>query len=204
MCIRDSLFCSVHVIKSLQKVLRKGNWETTVAVRDNNEIIAIWPGFKENIYGVAIDVGSTTIAAHLCELSSGEVIGSSGKMNPQIRFGEDLMSRVSYIMMNDGGEIDLIKVVRNAINEIIFNIVCENNIEKADICELTLVGNPIMHHLVLGINPIELGTAPFALATDTSTTIKASDLNIDVNPGCYLYVLPCVCLLYTSPSPRDS
>mgnify|MGYP003327943983 FL=1 len=76
----NNLFCSVHVIKSLQKVLRKGNWETTVAVRDNNEIIAIWPGFKENIYGVAIDVGSTTIAAHLCELSSGEVIGSSGKM----------------------------------------------------------------------------------------------------------------------------
>lgn len=188
----NNLLCSVNVIKSLQKILRKGNWEITVAVRNNNEIISIWSGFKETLYGVAIDVGSTTIAAHLCDLSSGEVIGSSGKMNPQIRFGEDLMSRVSYIMMNDGGERDLIEVVREAINEIISNIVSENNIEKTDICEITLVGNPIMHHLVLGINPIELGAAPFALATDTSTTIKAVDLNIDVNPGCYLYVLPCV------------
>ena len=91
-------------------------------------------------------------------------------MNPQIRFGEDLMSRVSYIMMNDGGEIDLIKVVRNAINEIIFNIVCENNIEKADICELTLVGNPIMHHLVLGINPIEPRADP---SSSLSTLISS-------------------------------
>jgi uncharacterized 2Fe-2S/4Fe-4S cluster protein (DUF4445 family) len=113
-------------------------------------------------------------------------------MNPQIRFGEDLMSRVSYIMMNDGGERDLIKVVRESIDKIIANLVKEHDISSLDICEITLVGNPIMHHLVLGINPIELGAAPFALATDTSTTIRASKLNINVNPGCYVYVLPCV------------
>jgi uncharacterized 2Fe-2S/4Fe-4S cluster protein (DUF4445 family) len=95
-------------------------------------------------------------------------------------------------MMNDGGEQDLIKAVRESINEIITNIIEDNNLERSDICEITLVGNPIMHHLVLGINPIELGVAPFALATDTSTTIKASALNINVNSGCYVYVLPCV------------
>jgi uncharacterized 2Fe-2S/4Fe-4S cluster protein (DUF4445 family) len=120
------------------------------------------------------------------------VVASSGLMNPQIRFGEDLMSRVSYIMMNDGGERDLIEVVRESINIIISNLVKEHAISSLDICEITLVGNPIMHHLVLGINPIELGAAPFALATDTSTTIRASKLNINVNPGCYVYVLPCV------------
>lgn len=188
----EGLTCSLELIQSLQKILRVSQWNITVAVRDNSEIISIWPGFKDMLYGIAIDVGSTTIAAHLCELSSGKVIGSSGLMNPQIRFGEDLMSRVSYIMMNDGGEEDLTKVVRESINEIITNLIEENNIERLDICEITLVGNPIMHHLVLGINPIELGVAPFALATDTSTTIKASTLNIDVNPGCYIYVLPCV------------
>jgi len=186
------LTCSLDLIQSLQKILRVSQWNVTVAIRNNTEIIAIWPGFKDTLYGIAIDVGSTTIAAHLCELSTGRVVGSSGSMNPQIRFGEDLMSRVSYIMMNDGGEQDLIKVVRKSINEIITNIIEDNNLERSDICEITLVGNPIMHHLVLGINPIELGVAPFALATDTSTTIKASALNINVNSGCYVYVLPCV------------
>lgn len=186
------LTCSLDLIQSLQKILRVSQWNVTVAIRNNTEIISIWPGFKDTLYGIAIDVGSTTIAAHLCELSTGRVVGSSGSMNPQIRFGEDLMSRVSYIMMNDGGEQDLIKAVRESINEIITNIIEDNNLERSDICEITLVGNPIMHHLVLGINPIELGVAPFALATDTSTTIKASALNINVNSGCYVYVLPCV------------
>ena len=127
------------MIQSLQKVLREGQWKITVAVRDNSEIISVWPGIKEILYGIAIDVGSTTIAAHLCELSTGRVVASSGLMNPQIRFGEDLMSRVSYIMMNDGGEADLIEVVRESINIIISNLVKEHAISSLDICEITLV-----------------------------------------------------------------
>jgi len=188
----DGLSCSLEVLQTLQATLREGRWKVTVAIRNNQEIISIYPGFKDNFYGIAVDVGSTTIAAHLCELTSGKVIGSSGLMNPQIRFGEDLMSRVSYIMMNDGGENDLTRVVRESINEIILTITEEKNINATDIVEMTLVGNPIMHHLVLGINPIELGAAPFALATDFSTHVKANKLNININPGGYIYVLPCV------------
>ncbi len=188
----DRLSCSLEVLQTLQATLREGEWKVTVAIRNNREIISIHPGFKDNFYGIAVDVGSTTIAAHLCELTSGKVIGSSGLMNPQLRFGEDLMSRVSYIMMNDGGENDLTRVVRESINEIILTITEEKNINATDIVEMTLVGNPIMHHLVLGINPIELGAAPFALATDFSTHVKANKLNININPGGYIYVLPCV------------
>ena len=188
----DGLSCSLEVLQALQATLREGRWKVTVAIRNNQEIISIHPGFKDNFYGIAVDVGSTTIAAHLCELTSGKVIGSSGLMNPQIRFGEDLMSRVSYIMMNDGGENDLTRVVRESINEIILTITEEKNINATDIVEMTLVGNPIMHHLVLGINPIELGAAPFALATDFSANVKANKLNININPGGYIYVLPCV------------
>jgi len=188
----DRLSCSLEVLQTLQATLREGEWKVTVAIRNNEEIISIHPGFKDNFYGIAVDVGSTTIAAHLCELTSGQVLGSSGLMNPQIRFGEDLMSRVSYIMMNDGGENDLTRVVRESINEIILTITEEKNINATDIVEMTLVGNPIMHHLVLGINPIELGAAPFALATDFSTHVKANKLNININPGGYIYVLPCV------------
>ena len=188
----DNLTCSIEVLQSLQPVLREGEWKVTVAVRNNEEIIAVFPGFKDELFGIAVDVGSTTIAAHLCDLSTGEVSGSAGLMNPQIRFGEDLMSRVSYIMMNEGGEKDLTRVVREAINEIITTIISENNIDAEDILEMTLVGNPIMHHLVLGIDPTELGAAPFALATDLSADIKAKELNLNINSGAYVYVLPCV------------
>ena len=188
----DDLTCSLEVLQSLQTVLREGEWKVTVAVRNNEEIIAVFPGFKDEMFGIAVDVGSTTIAAHLCDLSTGEVSGSAGLMNPQIRFGEDLMSRVSYIMMNEGGEKDLTRVVREAINEIITTIITENNIDAEDILEMTLVGNPIMHHLVLGIDPTELGAAPFALATDLSADIRAKELNLNINSGAYVYVLPCV------------
>ena len=188
----DNLTCSLEVLQSLQTVLREGEWKVTVAVRNNEEIIAIFPGFKDEMFGIAVDVGSTTIAAHLCDLSTGEVSGSAGLMNPQIRFGEDLMSRVSYIMMNEGGEKDLTRVVREAINDIITTIITENNIDAEDILEMTLVGNPIMHHLVLGIDPTELGAAPFALATDLSADIRAKELNLNINSGAYVYVLPCV------------
>ncbi|RCL42104.1 MAG: DUF4445 domain-containing protein [Gammaproteobacteria bacterium] len=188
----DNLTCSLEVLQSLQTVLREGEWKVTVAVRNNEEIIDVFPGFKDEMFGIAVDVGSTTIAAHLCDLSTGEVSGSAGLMNPQIRFGEDLMSRVSYIMMNEGGEKDLTRVVREAINEIITTIITENNIDAEDILEMTLVGNPIMHHLVLGIDPTELGAAPFALATDLSADIRAKELNLNINSGAYVYVLPCV------------
>ena len=101
------------MIQGLQAALRKGKWTVTVAVHLGKQITGVWPGFKDQVFGLAVDIGSTTIAGHLCELSSGEVVASSGFMNPQIRFGEDLMSRVSYVMMNPGGEVEMTKAVRD-------------------------------------------------------------------------------------------
>ena len=124
----------------------------------------MWPGFRERVYGIAVDIGSTTIAAHLCDLSSGEVVAAAGAMNPQIRFGEDLMSRVSYVMMNPGGEKEMTAAVRAAINDLVAEVARQVGIAREDILEATFVGNPIMHHLLLGIDPVELGGAPFALA----------------------------------------
>jgi uncharacterized 2Fe-2S/4Fe-4S cluster protein (DUF4445 family) len=188
----DDLSCETGVTRYLQSCLRKGDWQVTVAVRNNRHVIAVWPGFKGNAYGVAVDVGSTTIAAHLCDLTSGEVLASAGKMNPQIRFGEDLMSRVSYIMMNPGGEDDLVRVVREAITELVADVSSEAGIEVSDVVEMTVVGNPIMQHLVLGINPVELGTAPFALANDAAVDVLAADIGITINPGGHVYALPCI------------
>jgi uncharacterized 2Fe-2S/4Fe-4S cluster protein (DUF4445 family) len=188
----EDLAIALPALLELQMALRKGDWQVTVAIRDEREIIAVWPGFRERVYGVAVDVGSTTIAAHLCDLTSGKVLGSAGSMNPQIRFGEDLMSRVSYIMMNPGGELELTEAVRKAINELIAGVAAECDLHVDDIVEVTIVGNPIMQHLVLGLNPVELGQAPFALATDRAVEIPARDIELNIHPGGYVFALPCI------------
>ncbi len=186
------LKCDVLVLHRLQQALRDGDWKVTVAVHDGNQIIAVWPGFREHTYGIAIDVGSTTIAAHLCNLSTGEVVAASGIMNPQIRFGEDLMSRVSYLMMNPGGEKEMTQAVRVAINQLAADVAVQAGIAATDILEATFVGNPIMHHLLLGISPIELGGAPFALATDRAITLWAVEIDFAIHRNARIYVLPCI------------
>ncbi len=188
----EEVSVGLPALQSLSAALRDGDWQVTAAVRNANEVIAVWPGLKERLFGVAIDVGSTTIAAHLCNLTSGDVLASAGRMNPQIRFGEDLMSRVSYIMMNPGGEAELTTVVREAINELIAEVVAESDIGLDEVVEITIVGNPIMSHLVLGLNPVGLGTAPFALATDSSVTVPARDVGLTINAGGYVYALPSI------------
>ncbi|MDE0691033.1 MAG: ASKHA domain-containing protein [Gammaproteobacteria bacterium] len=180
------------LLPDLQGLLRTGGWSVTVAVHQDADILAVWPGFKEAIYGVAVDVGSTTIAAHLCDLGSGDVLSSNGMMNPQIRFGEDLMSRVSYVMMHPEGSEELTREVRRAVNELVLGTAADAGIEAQDIVSLTFVCNPIMHHLLLGISPVELGGAPFALAAEQSVHLPARDLGVEVNPGAVAYALPCI------------
>ncbi|MCY3768950.1 MAG: ASKHA domain-containing protein [Gammaproteobacteria bacterium] len=181
-----------HLLESLQGVLRAGDWKITVAVHHENQAIAIWPGLKNRIYGVAVDVGSTTIAAHLCDLVNGQALVSTGRMNPQIRFGEDLMSRVSYVMMNPGGEVEMTHAVRRALQGLVEDLVKEAAVDIHDVVDMTLVGNPVMHHLLLGINPVELGGAPFALATDQAIRTAARNLDLHINPGGRAYILPCI------------
>ncbi len=138
----------------------------------------IWPGYYEgSIYGLAVDLGSTTIAAHLCDLKSGEVLASSGIMNPQIRFGEDLMSRVSYAMMNKGGDQEMTRAVLDGMNALFVQISEEAQIDQALIMDAVFVCNPVMHHLFLGIDPFELGQAPFAPATSSALKISIGATN---------------------------
>ena len=169
-----------------------GDWKGTVAVRETRELIAVWQGFKERVYGLAIDVGTTTIAGHLCDLESGEVVASSGMMNPQIRFGEDLMSRISYLQQNEGQAPALTAAVQGAIRDLAAAVASEAGIDREDILEATLVGNPTMHHLVLGIDPTQLGMEPFPLVVDRGVTVKSRDLGMSINPGACAYFLPCI------------
>jgi len=182
----------IGLLRDLQTTLRQGEWKVTVAVHGGRQIIGLWPGLHERALGMAVDVGSTTIAAHLCDLATGEVVASAGMMNPQIRFGEDLMSRVSYAMMNPGGAVQMTAAVRTALSELAAEVATQAGATAQDILELTLVGNPIMHHLVLGLDPTELGGAPFALAIDQAIEQPAAALGIDVHPQARVYVLPCI------------
>jgi uncharacterized 2Fe-2S/4Fe-4S cluster protein (DUF4445 family) len=188
----DGVHASLPVLAGLQAALRVGAWRVTVAVRLGREIVAIWPGLRDRAHGLAVDIGSTTIAAHLCDLATGDVRASAGLMNPQIRLGEDLMSRVSYVMMNAGGAAELTTLVRGALRALAGEVTRMAGLQAADIVEVTVVGNPIMHHLLFGLDPTELGGAPFALTIDAGYDVGARELGLAFAPGARVYALPCI------------
>lgn len=190
--VTGDIVCDLHVLQQLQPALRKGKWQITVALRNGRQIVAVWAGLKDRILGAAIDIGSTTMSAHMCDMNSGEVLASSGMMNPQIRFGEDLMSRVSYGLMNEGGANEMTNAVRDGLSELISGAAKQAGCQPDDVLEVVLVGNPVMHHLVLGIDPIELGGAPFALAVDERVDVRADELSLGLHAGSRVYLLPCI------------
>ena len=185
---------SLPLLCALQGALRRGGWRVTVAVHAPGdgpaEVLDIWPGERsEPLLGLAIDLGSTTIAAHLVSLADGSVLASDGIMNPQIRFGEDLMSRVSHAMMTPGGAAEMTAVVRSALGDLSRRLVERAGAEPRDLVEAVIVGNPVMHHILLGIDPSELGQAPFALATSGAMRFDAREVGI---PAHRATVLPCI------------
>lgn len=184
------------LLPGVQVILRKANWNVTAAIHQDlgtlPTLIALWPVEKKAVYGLAVDIGSTTIAAHLCNLQNGRTVSSAGTSNPQIRFGEDLMSRVSYVQMNPAKLPDLTKAVREAVNALVGKLVGDVGADRSDVLDATFVGNPVMHHLFLGIDPVELGGAPFALAASDAMNLVARDLDLELNPGARVYMLPCI------------
>jgi uncharacterized 2Fe-2S/4Fe-4S cluster protein (DUF4445 family) len=183
---------AAHVLPALHRAIEKGDGGATVAMRVGGDtIVAAWPGFVDTAYGVAIDIGSTTVAGHLIDLTSGEVLASAGVMNPQIRFGEDLMSRVSYVMMNPGGDAELTAVIRQAVNALVDDLVAKASVGLDRVLEVVMVGNPIMHHILLGIDPTPLGAAPFVLATDEAVSGLGSAIGLRA-PNASFYVGPCI------------
>ncbi|MEM7339638.1 MAG: ASKHA domain-containing protein [Actinomycetota bacterium] len=167
--------------------------QITVA-RRRHEVVAWWPGYVDRATGAAIDVGSTTVAGHLCDLATGEVLASAGRMNPQIRFGEDLMSRVSYAMLNEGGSEELTRAIRDALRDLLAELVAgaSDQLDRTQLLDVVIVGNPVMHHIALGIDPTPLGQSPFTLATSEPLRLPAADLDLGLGPGAQVYVGPCI------------
>jgi uncharacterized 2Fe-2S/4Fe-4S cluster protein (DUF4445 family) len=182
----------LSVMRRLHTSLVAGDWSVTVAVHGGRLVMAVWPGFHDSLLGLAFDVGSTTLAGHLLDLTSGELLASSGRMNPQIRFGEDLMSRVSHAMLHPEGAAAMTAAVREALDDLTGELVREAGAERRDVVDVAVVGNPIMHHLLLGLDPTPLGTAPFAPAVSSGLDLAAAEIGLAISPGARLTVLPLV------------
>jgi len=184
------------LLASVQRTLRKGDWRVTAAIHADDAapaVTALWSGERAKVFGVAFDVGSTTIAGHLVDLATARTVASAGTANPQIRFGEDLMSRVSFVMLNPSGAADLTRVVRQAISTLVNRLADQAGIDAGLIVEAAFVGNPVMHHLLLGIDPTELGQAPFALAVSGPLRLRAAELDgLGLVPSARVYLLPCI------------
>lgn len=181
------------VLRRLQQALRREKWAVTVTLWQNGahvEVIDVQPGYRDGTYGLAVDIGSTTVAAHLCDLRTGELLATESTMNPQVTFGEDLMSRVSYAMMHEDGLDKMHTAIIQALNRLAARAAREAGLKARDIHDCVLVGNTTMMHILLGISPVELGGAPFALANRDAMDIKARELNLRLHPGAYVHILP--------------
>ena len=181
-----------NLLGDLQGLISKTKGELTVAVRDNNEVVAIYPQGELQVIGAAIDIGSTTLALYVYDLQNGRLNYESSAMNPQIRYGEDLMSRVSYVMMNKGGENKLAQAVRNKVTEMLHNACEILELQLDKLLEIIIVGNPIMHHIFFGISPVELGQAPFTVATRGWLDVDAQKLGLDLYPNTRISSLPLI------------
>jgi len=170
--------------------LRKGNWTVTAALRLEKEILAVFPGEVEEAYGLAVDVGSTTVAGYLCSLKTGKLIGAESLMNPQVAFGEDVIARITYVSDQPDGLEKMRTAIIDGLNGLIRTVAAHAGLSPADILELTLVGNTAMHHLLLGIDPRPLGLSPFTPAVHRSLDLKARDLGLVVHPSANTHILP--------------
>ena len=188
----SGLTIDMVALQQLQPALAAGKQGLTVTLWQDREVLRVQAGYAEGAYGLAVDVGSTTVVVHLCDLRTGVVKATESSMNPQVRFGEDLMSRVSYVMMHPDGTQKMHRAVITTLQQLAERAVKAAGITLDDVVDVVLVGNTVMHHLLLGISPVELGGAPFALAVSESVDLKARELGLRLNPAARVHVLPCI------------
>lgn len=179
------------LLGELQETVRQGGWKLTVTVWQGREAVRVQPGYAEGAYGLAVDIGTTSVAMHLCDLRTGAVLATVSRMNPQVAYGEDLMSRVSYCDDNGpAGLATLHDAIIAALNELAVQAAAEAGITPDAITDIVLVGNSVMHHILLNIPPRELGQSPFAPAISDAVDIKARDLGLKLARGAQAHILP--------------
>jgi uncharacterized 2Fe-2S/4Fe-4S cluster protein (DUF4445 family) len=215
-----NLTMDIHALRQLPTALRDGNWSVTVSVWNDREIIRVRPGRHDDYYGIAIDVGTTTVAGYFCNLRTMQVVDTVSLMNPQCKYGEDVMARITFHMTTENGlkrmSDDIIEGLNWLIDQAVQNTYPPKKkvkkkkgeegpdefveapeegktylrLTRDDIEDLTLGGNTAMHHIFLQLNPEYVGLAPFPPVIHHSLDIKTRDLGLKINPSSYIFVLP--------------
>ncbi len=216
----ETLEVDIQTLRKVPGALRDGNYGVTVSVWNEKEVIRVQPGRVEHAYGIAIDVGTTTVAGYLCDLTNKDVINTASMMNPQCKYGEDVMARITFHMTTPDGLQRMSDDIVEGVNELIAKAIAETHpplkkvkkkkghegpdefvevpeegkiyqrIKMEDIEDITIGFNTAMHHIFLGLDPQFVGMAPFPPVIHHSMDIRARDLGIKVNPSTYVFVLP--------------
>ena len=183
----ENLSIDYLALKELPKQI-DSNFEINL-IRFKDEIIELSKK-KENIYGIAVDIGTTTVVTYLIDMETGKLIDVESILNPQIKYGEDVVSRITYSTKNGVNIVQ--SAIVEGINLMIDTLCLRNNISYNSIYEMTAVGNTAMHHIFLNINPKSLSLSPFTPVISSSIDIKSRDLGIRINPSGNIHILPIV------------
>lgn len=187
----DGLAIDHRAMLALPDALRRGGWKVTVAVWQGREVVGVFPGKRDKSVGLAVDIGTTTVAGYLCDLDTGEVLATGSMMNPQVKYGEDVMSRITYAMMHPEEGLEKMSAdIVECLNDIASAVTGAVSMSSSDIIDMTVVCNTAMHHIFLKINPEYLGLSPFPPAVHHSLDFKARDLGIKIDPSAYVHILP--------------
>ena len=216
----NNLTIDIFALRQLPNALRDGKWAVTVSVWNDKEVIRVRPGKYEHTYGLAIDVGTTTVAAYFCDLTNMDVVDTVSMMNPQCKYGEDVMARITYHMTTPDGLQRMSDDIIEGINELIDKAVANTfppkkkikkkkgeegpdeyvevpeegktylRLAREDVEDITIGFNTAMHHIFLSLDPEHVGMAPFPPVIHHSLDIKARDLGIKINPSSFMFVLP--------------
>jgi len=178
----------INLLRILSTRLRSWNWECLASIRQD-EVIAISPLHSRQL-GLAVDLGTTKIAAYLVDLNNGRTLAAKGVMNPQISYGEDIISRITVAINSAQEGEELRQVTVKAINDLIINLCDEVGAGAEEIVDAVVVGNTAMHHLFLGLPVGQLAISPFVPAVSSALDVKASDLGLQIAPGAYVHLLP--------------
>ncbi len=189
----EGLKITYDVLRRLPLILRESDWEVTVVIWNEDTIIDLEMGNSVNrIFGYAVDIGTTKIAGYLLDLNSGKVLAVDSLMNPQIPYGEDVISRITYVSNNPDGLNELQRTVVDGVNQILKTLLEKTGVNQREVYEMTVVGNTAMHHLFLGINPKYVALAPYPPVIKNGVNVKAREIGADINPNGNVHVLPVI------------
>ncbi|HMQ56225.1 MAG TPA: ASKHA domain-containing protein, partial [Anaerolineae bacterium] len=178
------------VVRQMSALARQYGWQMTAFVREA-EIIGLAPVGTRPV-GLAVDLGTTKIAAYLVDLSSGEELALSGGLNPQIGYGEDVISRLTYAHRHPAGEQTLTTLIRQKLDELLDELTQQAGVSRTQVADVCIVGNTAMTHLLLELPVHQLAVAPYVAATGAAVDVKARELGLTIAPGAYVHVLPCI------------